>query len=155
MVLTGCGIQVPADPHGTLDRTRDGAMRVGVTDNPPWVTLGGTFSDWVAENCWSDARQSYVTYPGSEQLDAAVLLHATNGFDGGPRMSATIDAIREELGRGALVYRYTGMEKEEGAFVVCSFWMASALACVGRHDEGLSHLALVNAAITIDELAPW
>lgn len=42
LVLTGCGIQVPADPHGTLDRVRDGVMRVGVTENEPWVELGET-----------------------------------------------------------------------------------------------------------------
>lgn len=154
-----------------------------------WSSVCERIQKWVEENCWSEARQSYVTYPGSDELDAAVLLHATSGFDRGPRMSATIDAIRAELGRGALLYRYTGMDAEEGAFVACSFWMASALACVGRHDEavtmmneliglandvglysemidpmdlsflgnfpqGLSHLALVNAAITIDELAP-
>ncbi|GAA1344993.1 glycoside hydrolase family 15 protein [Arthrobacter roseus] len=154
-----------------------------------WSSVCERIKTWVEENCWSEARQSYVTHPGSDELDAAVLLHATSGFDRGPRMSATIDAIRIELGRGALLYRYTGMEAEEGAFVACSFWMASALACVGRHDEavemmdeliglandvglysemidpadlsflgnfpqGLSHLALVNAAITIDELAP-
>jgi len=154
-----------------------------------WRVVRDRITTWVAENCWSEAKQSYVTFPGSKQLDAAVLLHATSGFDRGPRMAATIDAIRAELGRGVLLYRYTGMEAEEGAFVACSFWLAAALACVGRHDEavemmdeliglandvglysemidpadlsflgnipqGLSHLALISAAITIDELAP-
>ena len=172
----------------------DSALRLcalGQIDGDParWRVVRDRITEWVAENCWSETRQSYVTYPGSEQLDASVLLHATSGFDRGPRMSATIDAIRAELGRGALLHRYTGLEAEEGAFVACSFWMASALACVGRHDEavklmdeliglandvglysemidpadlsflgnfpqGLSHLALVNAAITIDDLAP-
>ena len=103
-------------------------------------------------------------------------------------MSRTIDAIRAELGRGPLVYRYSGMQHEEGTFVACAFWLAGALACVGRMDEattlmdeligltndvglysemmdadshdflgnlpqGLSHLALINAVIIIDELA--
>jgi polar amino acid transport system substrate-binding protein len=36
-VLSGC--QVPRDPDGTLDRVRDGTMRVGVTHNEPWVQL--------------------------------------------------------------------------------------------------------------------
>ena len=158
-------------------------------DPARWRDVRDRITQWVGENCWSETLNSYVTYPGSEQLDASVLLHATSGFDRGPRMLATIDAIQAELGRGPLIYRYTGMEAEEGAFVACSFWAASALACVGRHDEavelmdelielandvglysemidpvdlsflgnvpqGLSHLALVNAAITIDELAP-
>jgi GH15 family glucan-1,4-alpha-glucosidase len=102
-------------------------------------------------------------------------------------MSRTIDAIRDELGAGPLVFRYSGVDAEEGTFVACAFWLAGALACVGRVDEavelmdelvvqsndvglftemisaddgqflgnmpqGLSHLALVNAAITIDEM---
>jgi GH15 family glucan-1,4-alpha-glucosidase len=128
-----------------------------------------------------------VAYPGSDELDTSVLLHASSGFDRGDRMSKSIDAMREELGRGPMLYRYSGADSEEGAFVACSFWMAQALACVGRIDESvalmdamidlsndvgiyseliapddlaylgnlpqaLSHVALVNAAITIEEI---
>lgn len=39
ILLTGCGMQFPADPHGTLARVQDGVMRVGVTENAPWVQL--------------------------------------------------------------------------------------------------------------------
>ncbi|WP_077489801.1 substrate-binding periplasmic protein [Sinomonas mesophila] len=38
---TGCGISVPADPDGTLDRVRGGVLRVGVTENPGFVELPG------------------------------------------------------------------------------------------------------------------
>ncbi|WP_261165463.1 transporter substrate-binding domain-containing protein [Microbacterium sp. Marseille-Q6965] len=38
-LLTGCGIQIPNDPHGTLDRVAGGTLRVGATENPPWVEL--------------------------------------------------------------------------------------------------------------------
>jgi GH15 family glucan-1,4-alpha-glucosidase len=49
------------------------------------------------------------------------------------RLAGTIDAIRRELGAGGpLVYRYSGMRDEEGAFLACSFWVAEALARVGR-----------------------
>ena len=155
--------------------------------NERWAAERDRIRDWVENNAWSEPRQSYVMYPGSEKLDASVLLHAASGFDRTERMSGTIDAIESELGRGALVYRYSGMQREEGTFVACAFWMAAALACVGRMDEararmtelvalgndvglysemmdaetheflgnlpqGLSHLALINAAITIDEL---
>jgi GH15 family glucan-1,4-alpha-glucosidase len=103
-------------------------------------------------------------------------------------MSRTLDALRSELGRGPLLYRYSGMPEEEGTFTACGFWMAAALACVGRIDEarelmdqlvdlgndvglysemidaddhaflgnlpqGLSHLALISAALTIEELS--
>ncbi len=152
-----------------------------------WAAERERIRAWVETNGWSETRQSYVMYPGSERLDASVLLHAASGFDRGERMSATIDAIDSELGRGPLVYRYSGMQREEGTFVACAFWMAGALACIGRIEEakarmgelvalgndvglyaemmdaetneflgnlpqGLSHLALINAAITIDAL---
>lgn len=40
LVLAGCG-SIPADPDGTLERVQGGVMRVGVTENPPWVELSG------------------------------------------------------------------------------------------------------------------
>ena len=73
--------------------------------------------EWVQDECWSESRQSYVWYPGTEQLDASILLHAGSGFDTGPQMSATIDALGEELGDGPLRYRYSGAQQDEGAFL--------------------------------------
>ena len=42
-LLASCGVSVPADPNGTLERVTDGTLRVGVSPNPPWteVTQGG------------------------------------------------------------------------------------------------------------------
>lgn len=139
---------------------------------------------YIETECWSNERQSYLAYPGSDCLDASVLLAAEMDFDRGERLSATIDALGKELGAGPLMYRYTDVANEEATFVACAFWRVSALSCVGRDDEaaalmdqlvelsndvglysemidasdgsflgnfpqGLSHLALVNAALTI------
>ncbi len=90
---------------------------------------------WVEKHGWDERRGAYVMAKGSKALDASVLLHTVSGFDRGERMSRTIDVLRRELGRGPLLYRYSGMEREEGAFVACAFWTASALACVGRVEE--------------------
>ena len=152
-----------------------------------WAAERDAIKEWVETNCWSEEKQSYVFFAGTDDLDASVLLHAPSGFERGARMDTTIDAIRSELGAGALLYRYSGVQSEEATFVCCAFWAASALACVGRPDEavalmdelvdlandvglysemidpvsldflgnfpqGLSHLALVNTAITIEEL---
>jgi GH15 family glucan-1,4-alpha-glucosidase len=51
------------------------------------------------------------------------------------RLRSTIDTIRAELGRGPLLYRYTGVESEEGCFLACSFWLVEALARCGRGEE--------------------
>lgn len=90
---------------------------------------------WIDEHVWSEQRQAYVWYPGSDQLDASVLLHAISGFDRGARMSSTLDALRNELGTGPHLYRFSGAAEVEGTFVACSFWMVSALALVGRRAE--------------------
>ncbi|MGG7464039.1 glycoside hydrolase family 15 protein [Plantibacter sp. YIM 135347] len=152
-----------------------------------WKVERERIRGWIETECWSEDLGAYVMYPGSTDLDASVLLHAPSGFDRGERMSSTIDAVTAELGRGALLYRYSGVEQEEHTFVACAFWRASALACVGRTDEAtaamddlvtrsndvgifaemiaeedgafwgnlpqaLSHLALITAALTIEEL---
>jgi GH15 family glucan-1,4-alpha-glucosidase len=95
---------------------------------------------WIDENCWSHERGAYSFFAGSDQLDSSVLLHAPTGFDRGERMSSTIDALTDELGAGALLYRYSGMDAEEKTFVASAFWRAEALACVGRHEEALARM---------------
>lgn len=37
--LAGCGLAIPTDPEGTLDRVRGGELRVGATHAPPWVEV--------------------------------------------------------------------------------------------------------------------
>jgi GH15 family glucan-1,4-alpha-glucosidase len=149
-----------------------------------WEQAAGWIREWVETRCWSTTKQSYTLCADSDALDAAVLLAARTGFDRGWRMTATIDALDAELGRGPTMYRYSGMEREEGAFVACSFWMVEALVHTGQLDranqlmgaavalandvglfaeqidpdtgqflgnvpQGLSHLALINAAAAL------
>lgn len=46
VLLTGCGVQIPADPDGTLEEiTTSGELKVGVSVNPPWTTLPATPQD--------------------------------------------------------------------------------------------------------------
>ena len=81
------------------------------------------------------AKEAYTFYAGTDDLDAAVLLAGRTGFVRGPRLASTIDAIASELGHGPLLYRYTGMDEEEGAFVACSFWMVDALVRTGQTER--------------------
>jgi len=92
---------------------------------------------WIDTECWSEQRGAYIWYPGTQELDASVLLHAMTGFDRGPRMKTTIAALRQELGRGPLMYRYSGVDAEEGAFVACSFWTVAALTTVGQREQAV------------------
>ena len=105
-------------------------------DGERWRREAGRVRAWVEENCWSAERSAYVMHPGSNRLDAGVLLGARIGFDRGERIRSTISALRAELGVGPWIYRYSGMQQEEGAFVACSFWLVEALALTGQAGEG-------------------
>jgi GH15 family glucan-1,4-alpha-glucosidase len=93
-------------------------------------------ASWVEEHCWSEARQSYTQHPDTDGLDVSTVLMGRMGYGdvAGERFDRTLAAIRSELMDGPCVYRYTGMESEEGAFVACSFWIAEGLARSGDLD---------------------
>ncbi|HEX8958695.1 MAG TPA: glycoside hydrolase family 15 protein, partial [Solirubrobacterales bacterium] len=87
-------------------------------------------------------------------LDAALLRLPTVDFLewDDERMLRTTDAIREGLGLDGLLRRYDADDgmPEEGAFLACSFWLASCLAKQGRRGEARE--AFDRAAATANEL---
>jgi GH15 family glucan-1,4-alpha-glucosidase len=102
-----------------------------------WRRQAEEISDFIEQRCFSEQRRSYVRTAGSGELDACVLLGLLSGYGepGSMRWAQTVESIRLELGHGPYVYRYTGedgLSGREGAFVSCSFWLAEALARVGR-----------------------
>jgi GH15 family glucan-1,4-alpha-glucosidase len=145
--------------------------------------------EFIETRCWSQRLRSYTRHAGGEELDASLLLGILFGYEGEDpgRLAATVTALRGHLGRGPLISRYSGddgLPGAEGAFLCCSFWLADALARVGRLEEandlmaqlialandvglyaeeidphtndllgnipqGLVHLALINAAVSI------
>jgi alpha,alpha-trehalase len=81
-------------------------------------------------------RQHYAT----EALDASTLLAAMFGFLPGSdeRMHASVLAIADDLTEDGFVLRYRtgetddGLSGKEGTFLICSFWLVSALSIVGE-----------------------
>jgi GH15 family glucan-1,4-alpha-glucosidase len=154
-----------------------------------WRREALAIQEFIETRCWSQRRGSYTRSAGAEELDASLLLGVLLGYESPDRgrLSATVDALRRDLGRGPLLYRYGGEDGVgggEGTFLCCSFWLADALARIGRLDEatevmerlialasdvglyaeeldpgtsellgnipqGLVHLALINAAVSI------
>ncbi|HWD24223.1 MAG TPA: glycoside hydrolase family 15 protein [Acidimicrobiales bacterium] len=100
-----------------------------------WRYEAGELRAFIESRCWSGEKQSYTFYADTDELDAAVLLAGRTGYERGPRLCSTIDAVMNELGVGPYLYRYSGAQKEEGAFVACTYWMVEALAYGGRLDE--------------------
>jgi alpha,alpha-trehalase len=84
-------------------------------------------------------RQHYET----DALDASNLLAAMFGFLPGDdqRMHDSVMAIAEELTEHGYVLRYRtdetddGLSGKEGTFLICSFWLVSALAIVGEQQR--------------------
>ncbi|MGH3049225.1 MAG: glycoside hydrolase family 15 protein, partial [Gaiellaceae bacterium] len=97
---------------------------------------------YVESRCWSRQRGAYAFYADGTDLDASVLLATRFGFcePDDPRFAATLDAILDELSEGALVWRYSGMREQEGAFLACSFWAVRALAEAGRVEEAAERM---------------
>ena len=81
-------------------------------------------------------RQHYDT----DALDASILLAAIFGFlpPDDDRLRNTVNAIAKDLTEDGFVLRYRtdetddGMSGKEGTFLICSFWLVSALAIVGE-----------------------
>jgi GH15 family glucan-1,4-alpha-glucosidase len=80
-------------------------------------------------------RQHYDT----DALDASTLLAALFGFFPGDddRLRKTVEAIADDLSEDGFVLRYRtgetddGLSGKEGSFLICSFWLVSALAIIG------------------------
>ena len=87
-----------------------------------------------------DQRGVLVQHYGTESLDASTLLAAIFGFLPGEdeRLRASVLAIADELTENGFVLRYRtdetddGLSGKEGTFVICSFWLVSALAIIGE-----------------------
>ena len=102
---------------GTADEIKSDILEHGVTE-------GGVL------------RQHYET----DALDASTLLAALFGFlpASDERLRATVLAIADELTEDGFVLRYRteetddGLSGEEGTFLICSFWLVSALAIIGE-----------------------
>jgi GH15 family glucan-1,4-alpha-glucosidase len=123
----------------TLDRAAALHRRGQLTAGDPgrWEAAREEVGAFIRERCWSPARGAYLRDgDGSGELDAATLLLGRMGVADPARLSATVDAIRDELGAGGpLLYRASAFRGREGAFVACSFWLVDALARCGRRDE--------------------
>ncbi|QGQ19294.1 transporter substrate-binding domain-containing protein [Cellulomonas sp. JZ18] len=67
VVLTaGCGVTVPTDPEGTLERVRGGQLRVGVTVREPWTSLPD------GDDAPPEGREVDLVVAFAEHLDAEV-----------------------------------------------------------------------------------
>ncbi len=104
----------------------------------PWTQTRDQIREAIVTKGWSDRARAFTQSFGSDELDASNLMVSLVGFlpADDPRVLATIDATEERLtDQRGLVYRYRshdGLEGEEGTFLLCTFWLAQALAQTGQ-----------------------
>ncbi len=119
-----------------LEQLQPGEARV-----TGWTAARSQVRESILDRGWNEDVGAYTQFYGSDALDASTLLMAIVGFlpVDDPRLLATIDAIAAGLAdeRG-LLYRYRGgdgFDAPEGTFLLCTFWLAHALALTGQVDR--------------------
>ncbi|APH54616.1 Glucoamylase [Granulibacter bethesdensis] len=108
-----------------------------------WRALRDEVHERVCREGFNKEMNSFVQYFGGDTLDASLLVLPLIGFlpATDPRMVGTVAAIEQNLLKDGFVYRYNteegtdGLPGDEGAFLVCTFWLADNYVLQGRHDE--------------------
>jgi GH15 family glucan-1,4-alpha-glucosidase len=109
-----------------------------------WRSIRQQIHAEVCQKGYDADRRTFTQFYGSKGLDAALLLIPRVGFLpwDDDRVVGTVEAVQRELCDDGFVLRYRpdaddadGLPGTEGSFLACTFWLASALNGIGRHDE--------------------
>ncbi len=135
-----------------LDRAIKIAKKLGKMEKTErWRSVKDELHAEVMDKGWSDHRHLGAfrqRYEG-DNLDAAVLLIPIVGFlpIDHPRVKSTVEKVVEQLSIDGFTYRFDplatpGPQNEgiplgeyEGAFLPCTFWLATVYAMMGRKKE--------------------
>ena len=124
-----------------LDRAAKLCDQMGLEEDVQrWSSEAEAIRTAVLEQGYNEELGAFVQSFGSDILDASNLLIPLVGFlpADDPRVQGTIDATIRDLSDGPFVQRYKaddGLPGEEGAFLLCSFWLVDCLTLSGRVDE--------------------
>ena len=100
-----------------------------------------TLASAMIEKCYDEKRRVYTQAIGSSNLDASCLQLITMNYldPTSDRAKKHLEVLEKELMTDKkLFYRYNHEDdfgKPQSTFLVCAFWYAEALACVGRIQE--------------------
>jgi GH15 family glucan-1,4-alpha-glucosidase len=129
-----------------LDRAASIGERLGLTGPiAQWRSQAADLRETILTRAWNDEAKTLSEHlDGGASVDASLLALPLRGVIEAdhPRMVATTAAIAERLSAGGgLLYRYRhdaspdGLAGDEGAFLLCSFWLVENLAHQGRLEE--------------------
>lgn len=122
-----------------MDRAIALAPALGATSRvADWKDIRARIRSAIMTQGWDERVGAFTQAFATADLDASVLMLPMVGFLPGddPRVKATVEAVAEGLtdARG-LVSRYhaaDGLPGGEGTFLLCTFWLAHALALTGN-----------------------
>ncbi|HEU5368720.1 MAG TPA: glycoside hydrolase family 15 protein [Ktedonobacterales bacterium] len=139
-----------------LDRGMKIAQRLGHSQEvSQWPQVRERIHADVMEKGWSERLGAFRQHYDGEGLDASALLIPVTGFlpANHPRVLSTVRRIEEALTIDGFVYRFQpsktpGYEdvpvgEFEGAFLPCTFWLATTYAMQGRVQDATDVLARV------------
>jgi GH15 family glucan-1,4-alpha-glucosidase len=127
-----------------FDRAVKAVERYGLTGPiDRWRRLRQDVHDLVCREGFSEKRNSFTQYFGTDDVDASLLLLPLVGFlpAEDPRVVGTVAAIERDLLHNGFVRRYCpreevdGLPEGEGVFIACTFWLTDNYHLQGRHDE--------------------
>ena len=127
-----------------MDRAVKSVEEFGLEgEAPKWRRLRTQIHEEVCREGFDPTVNSFVQYYGSKEPDASLLMLPLVGFlpATDPRMLGTVDYIQRRLARNGFIDRYVpaphvdGLPAGEGAFLLCTFWLADNFALQGRYDE--------------------
>ncbi len=133
-----------------LDRAIRIAKKMHKDVPSSWLETRKKIRKEILAKGFNKKLNSFVQAFGSDTLDASALLIPIVRFlpYDDPRVQSTVNAILKKLTtKSGLVYRYDtkktddGLPGNEGAFLICSFWLIDVLAYSGRTEEA-KHLLL-------------
>lgn len=129
---------------GSFTSLREGIRRLLKRERPVverWTEVKEAIARDILLKGWSPGRGAFTQSYGSDRLDASLLLLPTCQFlpAEDERVHSTVELVRKELTINGLVCRYQNPEGSggAGAFALCSFWLADALAALGRMTEAV------------------
>ncbi|HWL07443.1 MAG TPA: glycoside hydrolase family 15 protein [Planctomicrobium sp.] len=127
-----------------LDRAVDAVEKYGLSgEAEKWRRLRDEIRDEVHARGFNKKRNSFVQHYDTDEPDASLLMLPLVGFipADDPRMLGTVEYIQKRLSRDGFLDRYLsdseidGLPPGEGAFLLCTFWLADNFALQGRQSE--------------------
>jgi GH15 family glucan-1,4-alpha-glucosidase len=129
-----------------MDRAVESVEKYGLRgEAEKWRRIRDEIHDEVCRAGFHQSVNSFVQHYDTDDTDASLLMLPLVGFlpATDPRMIGTVDYIQKTLVKEGFVERYPtrpevdGLPPGEGAFLLCSFWLADNLALQGRVAEAL------------------